>query len=69
MEEVKKIFQIDVGRETRKDEKGNEKPFYHAHFISVADMKVSSRAEETLSGLMQYASRLLRKKEKENLFI
>lgn len=62
MEGIDKVFQIDVGREMV-----DERPVYHAHFISVSDRKIGARKEATLNGLMQYVSRVIRKKEKENL--
>ncbi len=63
MNDIVKCFHIDIGREV--DE--NDKPVYHAHFISVPDRKIGVKKEATLHGLMQSLSRIIRKKERENL--
>lgn len=63
MSGVHKIFQVDIGRE----QTGTKEFRYHAHFISVLDRKIGVKKEATLHGLMQSVSRIIRKKEKENL--
>ncbi len=67
MTELNKQFHIDIGREMRTDNNGNPAPHYHAQVLSVPDAKVLRHDEATLNGLMQHVSRLIRKKEKENL--